>query len=93
LTQNRNPPQCVISPEGNGTGLLGTYYYSNYTTLAGSEVDSTIAFNWKVGEGPKIVGDAPIFAVNWTGYILPRLLSPPLSRFKLFFIILYAERK
>jgi hypothetical protein len=77
-----NTPEPT-GPNGNGTGLLGTYYTDDSWGAGGGEavrtrIDSTIDFRWNrtnpmfdVTVGLPIK-DHPAFSIQWTGSVLAR---------------------
>lgn len=64
VTVDINPP----ASSDNGLGLTAKYFLgTNFTTLTNTRVDSTVNFNWTIGQNP--AGSADAFSVRWTGYI------------------------
>jgi VCBS repeat-containing protein len=61
----------VVPPAGNGSGLTGQYYDNmDFTSLALSRTDATVAFDWGDGSPDASVG-ADTFSVRWTGQVQP----------------------
>ncbi len=61
----------VTPPTSQGNGLKAEYYNnSNFTNLALTRTDATVAFNWGSGSPDPAIG-ADTFSVRWTGQIEP----------------------
>lgn len=63
----------AVEVEGNGIGLKSEYFdFSNLTNLKYSGVDSTINFNWGVGNPLLVLTPDSNFSMRWTGEVQPQ---------------------